>query len=118
MTTSIPILFKPIRYKEKEYCDGGIRHGYPYGYVPTPNYLGLFLNTGEDYIDFIEIPLVKTIIHILLGNEEKHPPEKRIIDLECNTFMNFHMDEYTKDKICKDAYNKAISHIETHLTKT
>ena len=27
MTTAIPVLFKPILYRGKEYCDGGIRHG-------------------------------------------------------------------------------------------
>ena len=114
MTTAIPVLFKPILYQEKLYCDGGIKHGYPTGYEPSPNYLGIFLNAGCD-IGTISLPIVQTLMNILQGNEPEFTLTERIINANTNTGLDFGIDEEKKQRVLRDAYNTTIEHIETYF---
>ena len=131
ITTSIPVLFKPIVYEGHTYCDGGIRSGYPYGHLPSPHYLGIKLNMKPTYLssetvrqeqdsDHIlgEIPLIHNLLHIIQGEEYTHPFDPRIIEAHVNAGSEFHMSEDKKQMIFKNTYKRTIDHIQTHFQKS
>lgn len=119
MTTAIPVLLKPISYRGKLYCDGGIKNGYPIGYCPSPNYLGIYLNNGNREFDTIQnIPILMTVIHIIQGDEEHFETNERIIDIGANLGLDFEINEDTKQKLREDAYNKTLAHIQRHWLST
>ena len=116
MTTAVPILFKPVPYRDKLYCDGGIKNGYPIGYCPSPNYLGIYLNNGDKEFNAVaHIPILMTVIHIIQGDEEPFTPNERIIDIGANLGLDFGINDDTKQALARDAYNKTIDHIQRHL---
>ena len=43
ITTSVPIIFKPVKYNNFLYCDGATGGGLPIEYNTSPNYLGIIL---------------------------------------------------------------------------
>jgi len=117
MTTAVPILFKPISYRDKLYCDGGIKNGYPIGYTPSPNYLGIYLNNGNREFNAVaHIPILMTVIHIIQGDEEPFTTNERIIDIGANLGLDFGINDDTKQALARDAYNKTIDHIQRYLT--
>ena len=118
MTTAVPILFKPIAYRDRLYCDGGIKNGYPTGYNPSPNYLGIYLNNGSGELDsFSHIPILMTVVNIIQGDEKPFILNERIIDIGANLGLDFGINEDTKQALVRDAYNKTIDHIQQHLQK-
>jgi len=115
MTTAIPIFFKPVPYKDNLYCDGGFRQGYPYGYHPSPNYLGVKIKGGCGTEWMGEIPLVNTIFSLITGTEENKPKDNRIIEIEPQLGLNFDIDHTTKQKVVDTSYYETLQHIQRHF---
>ena len=116
MTTAVPVLFKPIVYRDKLYCDGGIKNGYPIGYYPSPNYLGIFLNNGNKEFEAVNhIPILTTILNIIQGDEEPFTTNERIIDIGANIGLDFGINDEEKQRLSQDAYNKTIEHIQHYF---
>ena len=46
MAIAIPFFFKPIKYKDELYVDGGLRGHFPIEACKSKNYLGLFVRGG------------------------------------------------------------------------
>ena len=45
MSMTVPFLFKPYTYKEKNYIDGGLRHNFPIDLYPSKYTLGIDIST-------------------------------------------------------------------------
>jgi len=115
MTTAIPVLFTPVIYNDKLYCDGGFRHGYPYGSSHSSTYLGIYLNAGDNQsFRGFPFPLIHTLLQIVIGEEFEHSVDPRIIDARLQAGYDFHMDVPTKQQIQRDAYNHTIEHLTHH----
>ena len=117
MTTSIPIVFKPISYNGKMYCDGGIRNAYPYGYLPSPNYLGIKLQSNITHIKD-NLPLIDYLLQILQGEETTHPHDPRVINVHTNTGLDFDMSDSKKQKLFETTYHNVSTHITQYLLET
>ena len=72
MTIAIPLFFKPTKYKENLYVDGGMRGHFPIEKCGSDNYLGLFIIGGSFPKDseIVKLfPILEFIPSALLSNE-------------------------------------------------
>jgi hypothetical protein len=115
MTTAIPLFFKPVSYKGYLYCDGGFRHGYPYGYTPSPHYLGVKIKGGCGTDWCSDIPLLQTVYSLITGSDEHKGEDSRVIEIEPKLGLNFDIDDATKQRVVDAAYYETIQHIHTHF---
>ena len=116
MTTSIPIIFKPVLYNGKYYIDGGITGILPYTNIDD-NYLGIYIRSKIDTNNILELTAVSYILRIInYINEAYDIPltDKRIvcIQLDINsTIEQFSIDMDQKVKLLTDSYNQTYKHI-------
>jgi len=120
MTTAIPLFFKPIRYKDQMFCDGGFREGFPRGYCPSENYLGISVKggcSGGENTDsiFTKIPLLQTIYALVTGSEKEYNTrdDPKIISIEVNLGLNFEISNETKQKVVEKAYKTTTEYLKT-----
>jgi len=125
MTTAIPLFFKPIRYKGQMFCDGGFREGYPRGYCPSENYLGISIKggcSGGDDADniFSKIPLLQTMYALVTGSEKEYHTrdDPKIICIEVNLGLNFEISNETKKRVVEDAYKTTTEYLTTEYLTT
>lgn len=118
MTTAVPLFFKPVIYKEKTYCDGGLRGSFPIENCRSQDYLGLsiygaigeFKENDDSVIS--SLPILPHLFRLFCD----HPPipnDPRIIKVDVGLGLNFEIDGADKIKIIQDAYNITISHLST-----
>ena len=121
MTTCIPIFFKPVRYNNKFYVDGGVR-GAMVDYRNYNNYIGLCIHDKknkeeEEQIDIQNmspINYIKRILKALTSNNEVDYPAKIICVSNQGIGVNFDINNNTKENDIKVGYKMAINHIEEH----
>jgi hypothetical protein len=116
MTTAIPLFFKPVVYNDQTYCDGGFREGFPRGYCPSENYLGISIKGGCAFkTDGIlqEIPLLQTMYALITGSEQAYDTTNnpKIIDIHVNLGLNFDVSNDTKQRIIQEAYQATSAHL-------
>ena len=108
MTTAIPFMFKPIRYKGSYYVDGGITGGYPVEFTDD-NYLGIWIrgsdcdikNEIKDIFEFI------TKLNSIKPYNVDHLDKKRTIIYE----VNLHFSEFSVDKKLKQDISKKVDFV-------
>lgn len=116
MTTAVPIFFKPIKYQEKYYCDGGIRGSFPIDRCHSPNYLGISVIAGIGDIVVKEgslleaIPLLPHIMK-LFSDSSLIIEGPRVINIDVGLGLNFDISIDKKKNIIQDAYNHTIEFI-------
>jgi hypothetical protein len=118
MTTCIPILFKPIKYKNNYYLDGGLTGNMVYS-KNHKNYIGIYITTrcecdieNIDMIDYIQ----------LLSNSvfEKYDFDiknnKRIVNLNIfsDSCFNFDIDIAKKKQFINKSIEYTLNHIEKY----
>ena len=104
MTTCIPIIFKPIIYKNNYYVDGGLCGNFPKEINKSKNYLVLnILNSDENNIEnFLDYLLS---IKKLIGRTQNNKYNKKIINLKINTsILDLDIPLENKKKIIKEGY--------------
>jgi len=116
MTTAIPFMFKPIKYDECYYVDGGLTGGYPIEFIKG-NYLGIWIR-GPDWDIKKEI---KDIIEFIIKlncikpyNVDHLDNKRTIIYMTDLHFSEFSVDKKTKLGMIKDGYNITKAHIEDY----
>jgi hypothetical protein len=122
MTTAIPLFFKPVSYQDVSYCDGGFREGYPRGYCPSEEYLGIAIKGGCNYNTkgtIGEFPILRTIYALITGTEQTNNTrdDPRVLTLEVNLGLNFDVDDETKQRIVREAYKKTSEYIQSTIHK-
>lgn len=117
MTTCIPFFFKPIKYKNKYYVDGGILSMMPY-LKKYKNHLGIHIHgTQKENVDecnFFE--LITYYCDCLSKKSKINIVGKRMIHIH-TTFMpciNFDVCNDDKLKIYKDGYYQTLEHLKKY----
>jgi predicted acylesterase/phospholipase RssA len=119
MTTAIPLFFKPIKYKECLYVDGGASGGFPIE-IAGDTYLGIQLNGGvyskEKHSILKEIPLIDYIIQgqVISCQDTTIPDIKNIIITSSIHFSNFKLSLQDKQKLINDGYIYTKQHIKRY----
>jgi hypothetical protein len=114
MTTCIPLFFKPIKYKNNYYVDGGILCMMPY-LKKYKNHLGIHIHgTQKENIDDCNLfELVTYYCDCLSKKSKKNIIGKRMIHIH-TSFMpciNFDVCLDNKESIKKDGYDQTLDHL-------
>jgi len=118
MTTCIPLFFKPIKYNDKYYIDGGVLCIMPF-IEKYKNYLGIYIKENKDsnienmdafeYITYINSCLThKCKLNINKQNESK------IIQIHTKLLpcINFDVCKNDKNILKQSGYDETILHID------
>jgi len=119
MTTAIPLMFKPVSYQNKLYCDGGIRGSFPLEACRSEKYLGICLKgmmtESVGNIEIVKVfPFLKYILSLISNNVE-HEDAERVINLIVGAGLNFELGPDEKEKAIENAYNETIRQLENRV---
>lgn len=125
MTTAIPGFFKPVKYNDYLYVDGGLRGHFPIEICKSDNYLGLFICGGTvSKTGIIEMFPILEFIYSLMINQDQtvydiknNKVNKRIIYCKIDYGLNFEMTKEDKLKLINKGYELTNNHISLHLEK-
>ena len=115
MTTSIPIIFKPIKYKDCLYVDGGTHDNYPKEYIDHKNYLGINITSCPVNPKPLPLPLMDYVYSIHCCSSLTTVQDKKrdcIIKID-NSVLSFKLSNEEKQKIIDQGYNQIKSHFES-----
>jgi len=116
MTTAIPLFFKPIKYRECLYVDGGTSGGFPTE-VGGDNYIGIQLKgpwkTTEKKTILDEIPIIGFVLSgFAINTEDSSEPDiKKIIIPSDIHFTNFKLSIEEKQVLVDIGYELTKKHI-------
>jgi hypothetical protein len=123
MTTAIPFFFKPVKYNEFLYVDGGLRGHFPIEECKSKNYLGFFIKGGcaPNHIITDLFPVLEFTYSLMINQDQvifdiqtkKENP--RIIFVEVDHGLNFEMTLEEKEKIIQLGYTKTEDHINKFM---
>lgn len=113
MTTTLPIFFKPQKYKNDYYVDGGLSGNLPIEKVKSKNVLCIHIKRCMKNIDEETIPLLGFLqnmcsVSSLSYNKYKNRTINIAIDLST---YDFNIDKSKKDKIIKWGYEQSLKRI-------
>jgi len=123
MTGAIPFFFKPVKYKDYLYVDGGLRGHFPIEECESDNYLGIFIkggcapsNTITDLFPVLEFTYSLMInqdqVVYDIQNKKENP---RVIYVEVGHGLNFEMSIEEKEKIIQLGFTKTEEHINKFM---
>ena len=118
ISSSIPLIFKPIKYENELYVDGGIVNNFPLNHCSKKTTIGLYIknsgNSIESINDFILSVLNTTTDTI--SNKSMKKYKKNVIEI-INTnseFIKFNINLEERNRIIKDGYNSCDKFIECY----
>jgi len=118
MTTAIPLFFKPIKYRECLYVDGGTAGGFPTE-VAGDNYIGIYLNSPwltnkKSIVD--DIPIISYFLSglAIAPNDSSEPDSKQIIIQSNVHFTNFKLSLEEKQGLIDSGYELTKKHIQQY----
>ena len=126
MTTAIPFVFKPVKYRGDLYVDGGLRGHFPIEKCQSKNYLGLFIQGGsypEDSPILKLFPILDFIYSLMIQQDQviydikKNEIDPKIIYIPVDYGLKFDMSNKEKIEIMDKSYRITIEHIKQHLVK-
>ena len=118
MSTCIPIIFKPIKYNNQFYIDGGIRNHIPFiNNKEYDNYLIIIIHkTIDKDLNYNEIEPEKYLEIIFdLSTSNKTVYDKRILNIFINDIINILTFDFSN--IINNLINKSITQTEEHIKK-
>jgi predicted patatin/cPLA2 family phospholipase len=111
MTTSIPFFFKPVKYNENYYLDGGI-DDINIKDFKDKKYFYIHISGAISNNDIL--PLFKTAISVL----RRGMPEiktSRILKINCSkSIMNFDSDKKDKQELINNGYYSTLKHLQEY----
>ena len=125
MTTAIPGFFKPVKYNDCLYVDGGLRGHFPIEVCKSDNYLGLFIRGGTVPKNGVleMFPILEFIYSLMINQDQtvydikNNKINKRIIYCKIDYGLNFDMKKEDKLKLINMGYELTNNHINLHLVK-
>ncbi len=115
MTTCVPLLFRPIKYNNDLYVDGGLCGKFPFEYkkkIKTKKYLGLRINCNHKN-DFNDITDFISSLFSISFSPYDHIKIKKIIDLNhSNSGLYFNITKDDKIKMIEKG-KEGINHLLT-----
>tara|TARA_Y100000389_G_scaffold158120_1_gene159451 strand:+ start:590 stop:1495 length:906 start_codon:yes stop_codon:yes gene_type:complete len=117
MTTAIPLFFKPIKYRDCLYVDGGTAGGFATE-IAGDNYIGIHLKgpwksvKKKTILD--DIPIIDYFISGLAisVSDDAEPDSKKIVIPSNIHFTNFKLTLDEKQTLIDDGYNLTKQHIK------
>ena len=111
MTTAIPILIKPIKYKNNLYCDGGLCGNFPLEYkdrnkTKFKNFIGIKVMSSKeeklnDIFDYL------SALYNIAWSPYDHITKKRIIEIPTEgSGMDFSITKEQKIKMIENGISK------------
>jgi hypothetical protein len=119
MTAAIPLFFKPIRYKECLYVDGGTAGGFATE-IAGENYIGIHLKgpwkSDKKKTILDEIPIIDYFISGLAisVSDDAEPDSKKIIIPSNIHFTNFKLSLEDKQELIDTGYELTKKHIQQY----
>ena len=116
MTTCIPLLIKPVKYKKNLYLDGGLSGNCPIEINDSDNYLGIEIY-GEKYrkinnvLDYIIKNLNMYSPDILIRKYDKKNIKINLTKLDIS-MIDFNIDYDMKKKLLKAGYEQTKLHFD------
>ena len=114
ITTAIPFLFQPIKYKGHLYVDGGVKGHFPIEKCQSDNYLGIVIEGGtcnpENFKIIQTFPILGYIMNLMndRDNNLENYDLTKIMIMDINVGLNFSLDKDMKTDIIKQGYDKCI----------
>lgn len=116
MTTCIPLLFRPIIYKNEYYIDGGVFKNFPIDKNINPNYFGMDTTEKNEIKNEINsiIDYLKTIVTMSFNREKIIC--KRSVYIKTNIHItDFNLSSEQKKNIIKLGYDTLNKHFNMHI---
>ena len=116
MTTSIPLLFKPVTYNNCLYSDGAVGGGLPIEYNKSKKYLGIMLypmhKKVTENLNFVDY--IGNLFHINQSENDYngYKKYKNIICIDLNIPIQIDITEEEKIKFFKEGYLQTKSFFE------
>lgn len=113
MTTTLPIFFKPLKYKGDYYVDGGLSGNLPIEKVKSDRTLCVHIKRSLKDLDKEELPLLGFIQNMCSVSSLSYKKYKK----NCiNIFVNlstydFSINKQRKDELIKEAYEQTLKRI-------
>ena len=123
MTTAIPLLFKPVKYKNYDYIDGGLRGHFPIEVCQSKDYLGIFIIGGsfpENHKIIQLFPIIEYLYSLMINQDciSYQPGEqKKIIYNNINLGLDFNVTEQLYLKVIQIGYDNTMKFIHENLEK-
>ena len=125
MTTAIPGFFKPVKYNNCLYVDGGLRGHFPIEACNSKDYLVLFIRGGTvSKIGILEtLPILEFIYSLMINQDQTvydikdNKIDKRIIYAQIDFGLNFDVSKIQKQELITKGYEICNKHITEHLVK-
>tara|TARA_B100000900_G_scaffold415007_1_gene443390 strand:+ start:1740 stop:2591 length:852 start_codon:yes stop_codon:yes gene_type:complete len=113
MTTTLPIFFRPQKYKDEYYVDGGLSGNLPVEKIKSKNVLCIHIKRCMKNIDEEAIPLLGFLqnmcsVSSLSYNKYKKSTINIVIDLST---YDFNIDKNKKNKIIKMGYEQTLKRL-------
>jgi hypothetical protein len=119
MTTAIPFFFRPIKYKECLYVDGGTAGSFPTE-IGGENYIGIHLKGSWDVNEkktiLDEIPIIDFFLSLSsISTEDSSEPESKQIIIPSDIhFTNFKLSLEEKQQLIDSGYELTKKHIQLY----
>jgi len=125
MTTAVPLVFKPIKYNNYLYVDGGLRGSFPKEACESDNYLGIFIRGGVNVPSDNFIVKLFPILEFMYSLSTQHTRtsdyadniDPKVIFLEINKGLNFEITRKEKEDIILMGFDKTTEYIKKHWAK-
>jgi len=123
MTTAIPLFFKPVKYNDNLYVDGGMRGHFPIEECKSENYLGIFIMGGSfpKNSEILKLfPILEFMYSLMINQDEivyqikNNNKDPRIIVNEVNLGLDFNVKDETKERVIQEAYEITMKHIQDY----
>lgn len=116
MTTCIPILFKPIKYNENYYLDGGLTGNMVYS-KKNKNYIGVYITTKcncniekLNIIQYIQL-ITYSLFEKYNFNVNDNPKIINLTDIFNESCFDFNIKEVQKEYFTKKSIDATLIHI-------
>tara|TARA_Y100001958_G_C21238581_1_gene565661 strand:+ start:375 stop:1208 length:834 start_codon:yes stop_codon:yes gene_type:complete len=119
MTTAIPFFFKPIKYNNYLYVDGGTKGNLPIERCNSSKYLAINIKGGiSNGFKSDLVPLLEYTKNLILDSfSNENYDEKRNIIININKGINFDLNNDIKKEIIKSGFIQTNNHIKKYFTE-
>ena len=118
MTTAIPYLFKPIKFNDCLYVDGGLKGNFPNEVCKSKKYLGINVK-GEtchtkNFSILNDFPILGYTMNLMNERGDSiNPKDKMIFTYHINCGLNFDLDGEQRESMIQTGYNETIEYLKT-----
>tara|TARA_B100001248_G_C27380624_1_gene456752 strand:+ start:161 stop:988 length:828 start_codon:yes stop_codon:yes gene_type:complete len=120
MTTAIPFIFKPVKYNDNLYVDGGLKGHLPLEACTSDNYLGLNVKGGScskrDFGIFKYFPILGFTMDLMNDSDKNNidPLDNKIFTYNIDGGLNFNLNIDERKRMIEKGYNETIEYLKKY----